>query len=121
LGCRRWSFDRGLCDRLSYCHHHPADNNALICRRQGRCSGAEAILVAVPGGSVAYVLGAVTGIESKAVIDGTSLSGAMSQDRFAFSSVQQGAPQPRDRNPRAGRPTLRTLDWPAIILRQRKG
>jgi hypothetical protein len=27
---------------------------------------------------VAYVLGAVTGIESKAVIDGTSLSGVMS-------------------------------------------
>jgi hypothetical protein len=31
------------------------------------------------------VLGAVTGIESTAVIDGTSLSGAMSQDRFAIS------------------------------------
>ena len=45
----------------------------------------------MPGGSVAYVLGAVTGIESKAVIDGTSLSGAMSQDRFAFSSAHQGA------------------------------
>ena len=30
------------------------------------------------GGSVAYV----SGIESKAVIDGTSLSGAMSQDRL---------------------------------------
>jgi hypothetical protein len=46
----------------------------------------------VPG-SVADVLGAVTGIESKAVIDGTSLSGAMSQDGFAFSSAHQGAPQ----------------------------
>ena len=45
----------------------------------------------MPGGSVAYVPGAVTGIESKAVIDGTSLSGAMSQDRFAFSSAHQGA------------------------------
>ena len=56
------------------------------------------------GGSVAYVLGAVTGIESKAVIDGTSLSGAMSQDRLAFSSAHQGAPQPGGRNPRAGRP-----------------
>jgi hypothetical protein len=61
------------------------------CHRQGRCSGAEAVLVAVPGGSVAYVLCAVTGIESKVVIDGTSLSGAMSQDRFAFSSAHQGA------------------------------
>jgi len=46
-----------------------------------------AVLVAVPGGSVAYVLGSVTEIESKAVIDGTSLSGAMSQDRFALRSV----------------------------------
>jgi hypothetical protein len=44
----------------------------------------------VSGGSVVYVLGAVTGIESKAVIDGTSLYGAMSQDRFAFSSAHQG-------------------------------
>jgi hypothetical protein len=59
----------------------------------------------VSGGSVAAVLGAVTGIESKAVIDGTSLlSGAISQDRSAFSSARQGAPQPGDRNPRAGRP-----------------
>jgi hypothetical protein len=55
----------------------------------------EAVLVAVPGGLVACVPGAVTGIESKAVIDGTSLSGAMSQDRSAFSSAHQGrAPQP---------------------------
>jgi hypothetical protein len=59
----------------------------------------------VPGGSVAYVLGAVTGIESQAVIDGTSLSGAMSQDRFAFSSAHQGARRmPGGRNPRTGRP-----------------
>jgi hypothetical protein len=42
-------------------------------------------LVVVSDGSVAGVLGAVTGIESKAVIDGTSLSGAMSQDRFALA------------------------------------
>ena len=45
----------------------------------------------MPGGSVAYVPGAVSGIESEAVIDGTSLSGAMSQDRFALSSARQGA------------------------------
>jgi hypothetical protein len=51
-------------------------------RRQERCSGAEAVLVAVPGGSAGYVPGAVTGIGSKAVIGGTSLSGAMSQDRL---------------------------------------
>ena len=45
----------------------------------------------MPDGSVAYVPGAVSGIESKAVIDGTSLSGTMLQDRFAFSSAHQGA------------------------------
>jgi hypothetical protein len=45
----------------------------------------------VPGGSVADVLGAVTGIESRAVIDGTSLSGAMSQDRLPSAPHTQGA------------------------------
>jgi hypothetical protein len=49
----------------------------------------------VPGGLVADVLGAVTGIGSEAVIDGTSLSGAMSQDRFAFQlRTSRRAPQP---------------------------
>ena len=97
--------------------------NVRICRRQGRCSGAEAVLVAVPGGSVAYVLGAVTGIESKAVIDGTSLSGAMSQDRFAFSSAHQGARAAARGQKSASWPCrpLRALGWPAIIRRQRKG
>jgi hypothetical protein len=65
--------------------------NVRYCRRRGRCSGAAAVLAAVPGGSVAYVPGAVTGIGSEAVIDGTSLSGAVSQDRFAVSSAPQGA------------------------------
>jgi hypothetical protein len=56
---------------------------------------------------VAYVFGAVTGIESKAVIDGTSLSGAMSQARLAFSSAHQGTrrsqgPEIRERAGRAG-------------------
>ena len=49
----------------------------------------------MPGGLVADVLGAVTGIGSKAVIDGTSLSGTMSQDRLAFSSAHQGARRSR--------------------------
>ena len=70
----------------------------------GAMSGAGAVMVAVPGGSVAYMLGAVTGIESKAVIDGTSLSGAMSQDRFALRSVHQGARRGQGANPRAGGP-----------------
>ena len=63
-----------------------------------------AVLVAVPGSPVAYVLGAVTGIESSAVIDGTSLSGAVPQDWFAFSSAYQGGRPSQGRNPRAGRP-----------------
>ena len=89
----------------------------------GRCSGAEAVLVTVPGGSAAYVLGAVPGIESKAVIDGTSLSGAASLDRFAFSSAHQGARRSQGAEIRelAGRAGLRALHWPAIILRQRNG
>ena len=48
----------------------------------------------MPGGSAVYVPGAVTGTGSKAVIDGTRLSGAVSQDRRAVSSAHQGAPQP---------------------------
>jgi hypothetical protein len=77
----------------------------------------------VPGGSVAYVPGAVSGIESEAVIDGTSLSGAMSQDRFALSSARQGARRSQGQKSasRPAGPALRALDWPAIILRQRKG
>jgi hypothetical protein len=102
-----------------FIHRRPRSRRS---RRQGRCSGAGAVLVAVPGGSVAYVLGAVAGIESKAVIDGTSLSGAMSQDRFAFSSAHQGAPQPgAEIRELPAVPALRALGWPAIILRQRNG
>jgi len=96
---------------------------ARFCRRQGRCSGAGAVLVAVPGGSVAYVLGAVTGIESRAVIDGTGLSGAMSQGRFAFSSAHQGARRSQGQKSASwpAVPALRALGWPAIVLRRRKG
>jgi hypothetical protein len=87
----------------------------------GRCSGAGAVLVAVPGGSVAYVPGAVTGIESRAVIDGTGLSGALPQDRSAVSSAQQGARRSQGRKSASwpAVPALRALGWPAVILRQR--
>jgi hypothetical protein len=84
---------------------------------------AEAVLVAVPGGSVGCVPGAVTGIESKAVIDGTSRSGAMSQNRSAFTSAHQGARRSQGQKS-ASCPAvqaLRASGWPAIILRQRKG
>lgn len=76
----------------------------------------------MPGSSVAYMLGAVTGIESEAVIDGTSLSGAMSPDRFAVSSARQGAAARGQKSASwPAVPTLRALGWPAVILRQRKG
>ena len=76
-------------------------------------------MVAVPGGSVAYMLGAVTGIESKAVIDGTSLSGAMSQDRFALRSVHQGARRGQGANRRAtARGTIRFPYFCAIGVDQ---
>jgi len=45
----------------------------------------------VPGGSVAYVPGAVSGIESEAVIDGTSLSRRHFTGQVAFSFTYPGA------------------------------
>jgi hypothetical protein len=49
--------------------------------------------------------------------------GAMSQDRFALSSARQGARRSQGQKSasRPAGPALRALDWPAIILRQRKG
>jgi hypothetical protein len=78
-------------------------------------AGAGAVLVAVPGGSVADVLGAMTGIESKAVIDGTSLSGAMSLDRFVSTSAHQGARRSQRQKSASwlAVPILGALDWPA--------
>jgi hypothetical protein len=55
----------------------------------------------VPGGSVAYV----SGIESEAVIDGTSLSGAMSQDRLPSASRIQA---------RAAARGQKSASWPAV-------
>jgi len=59
----------------------------------------------VPGGSVAYVPGAVSGIESEAVIDGTSLSGAMSQDRLPSASRIQAHAAARGQ---------KSASWPAV-------
>jgi len=75
---------------------HPPQTEAMFRRRGGPgCSARLGRLRARRGDRV----------ESKAVIDGTSLSGTMLQDRFAFSSAHQGAPRSQGaRNPRAGRP-----------------
>jgi len=59
----------------------------------------------VPGGSVAFVPGAVSGIESEAVIDGTSLSGAMSQDRLPSAPRSQA---------RAAARGQKSASWPAV-------
>ena len=55
-------------------------------RGGGDVSGTEAVLVAGLGGSDADALGAVTGIESKTVIDATNLVGATPPDGFASNS-----------------------------------
>jgi len=52
----------------------------------GDVSGAEAVLVAVPGGLVADALGAVTGIESKTVIGAPTRSGVTPPVGLASSS-----------------------------------
>jgi hypothetical protein len=87
-----------------FMHRTPALRMPAHAADRGDVRAPGAVLVAVPAGSVADVLGAVTGIESTAVIDGASLSGAMSPDRFAFSSAHQGARRSQGRNPRAGWP-----------------
>ena len=77
----------------------------------------------MPGGSVAYVPGAVSGIESEAVIDGTSLSRRHFTGQVAFSFTYPGTRRSQGAEIRelAGCAGLRALDWPAIILRQRMG
>jgi predicted dinucleotide-binding enzyme len=52
----------------------------------GDVSGADAILLAVPGGAVAAALETVQGIEGKTVIDATNLVGAAPPDGFASNA-----------------------------------
>jgi hypothetical protein len=79
-----------------------------------------AVLVAVPGGSVADVLGAVTGIEFKSrhrwrqPVRRHVAGQVCLQLRTARRAPQPGA----EIRELAGRAGLRALDWPAIILRQ---
>src|SRR5947207_3137991 len=103
-------------------HRTPALRMPAHAADRGDVRAPGAVLVAVPGGSVADVLGAVTGIESTAVIDGASLSGAMSPDRFAFSSARQGARRSQGQKSASwpAVPALGALGWLAIIFRQRR-
>src|SRR5262245_23617541 len=50
----------------------------------GDVSGADAVLLAVPGGAVAEALDSVDGIEGKTVVDATNLIGA--EPRSGFDS-----------------------------------
>lgn len=77
----------------------------LSCRCGGDVSGAEVVLVAVPGGLVANALGAVTGIESKTVIDTPTWSGVTPPVGLASSSeyLRSRTAGQAGRRPRAGR------------------
>jgi hypothetical protein len=61
----------------------------------------------VPGGSAAGVLGAVTRLESTAVIYGNNLglSGAVSQDKFALAPHVKGARRSQGQ---------KSASWPAV-------
>jgi predicted dinucleotide-binding enzyme len=47
----------------------------LLGREGGYASGADAVLVAVPGGQIAEALGRVSGLEEKVVVDATNIFG----------------------------------------------
>jgi predicted dinucleotide-binding enzyme len=57
-----------------------------IGRDGGDVAGAEAILMAVPGGAVGAALDGLTGIEGRTVIDATNLVGASPPDGFASNA-----------------------------------
>jgi predicted dinucleotide-binding enzyme len=62
----------GLADRWEKAGHEVT----RIGKEGGDVSGADAVLIAVPGGAVADALGNVQGIEGKTVIDATNLVGS---------------------------------------------
>jgi len=55
-------------------------------RDGGDVSDAEAVLVAVPGGSIAEALDRVKGVEGKTMIDATNLYGVVPPDSFASNA-----------------------------------
>src|SRR3712207_1397124 len=57
-----------------------------IGREGGDASDAEAVLVAVPGGTIAEALDNVQGIEGKTVIDATNLVGADPPEGFSSNA-----------------------------------
>jgi predicted dinucleotide-binding enzyme len=66
----------GLADRWEKAGH----TVTRLGREGGDASDADAVLVAVPGGSVADALGKVTGLEGKVVIDATNVFGGRNEE-----------------------------------------
>ena len=57
-----------------------------IGREGGGVSGAEAVLVAIPGGAIAHALDNVQGIEGKTMIDATNLVGTEPPEGFSSNA-----------------------------------
>ena len=72
----------GLADRWEKEGH----DVTRIGKEGGDVSGAEAVLIAVPGGAVAEALESVQGIEGKTVIDATNLIGAEPPSGFGSNA-----------------------------------
>lgn len=73
-----------------------------IGRDGGDVSGADAVLIAVPGAEVSQALAGIQGLEGKVVIDATNLVGAQPPDKFAsnaeFIKSQTGGPTAKSFN-----------------------
>ena len=71
-------------------------------RDGGDLSGADAVLVAVPGGAIADAFDRLTGFEGKTVIDATNLYGVAAPDGFAsnaeFVKSRTGGPTAKSFN-----------------------
>jgi 8-hydroxy-5-deazaflavin:NADPH oxidoreductase len=72
----------GLADRWERAGHEVT----RIGREGGDVSGAEAVLLAMPGGAIAEALDGLAGLEGRTVIDATNLVGARPPDGFASNA-----------------------------------
>jgi predicted dinucleotide-binding enzyme len=72
----------GLADRWERAGHEVT----RIGREGGDVSGADVVLVAVPGGAIAEAIETVSGWDGKTVIDATNLVGAPPPDGFASNA-----------------------------------
>ena len=88
----------GLADRWERAGHQVT----RLGRDGGDVSGAEVVLLAVPGGAIAEALDLVTGLDGKTVIDATNLYGVTPPDGFAsnaeFVKSRTGGPTAKSFN-----------------------